>query len=416
MSFAFRPLLEPEFVTRAFTVCLRYEHGQPIHPMDVMKIPEMRLLRLDDEVWVTTRDYGWVRRGQYLIGNPWLTEHLGFDQHDPKQQVMMLYDGLPDAIAGAHRVRGKYRFQKLERLDEFTETAELLIWYAYDMTRFPELVAMHTSTAENWVLNYPTTEDPNVLAALEEMIDASDPNDVLGRRNPRRIPLMCFMIQRLIAQAKLNITDVQLPRVERHLLVLANRMDQLRKHARLLKRVAGNVLRSERTTGITHDPSRWPIEAGYLRNAAAEMREKIPDRPIARCLTRTADNFDDAARALEDGNLDNVTFHLGVAERMMDFQDTLPPALLNLRLDLTRIVHFDLPCDAVVREALRMEGSRLINLARAEPYDQGLIGAPVAVPTINHLHAFRDCVEESARIPNALNGALFVLKQAIAPL
>ena len=416
MSRTFQPLLEPTFVTRPFVICLRYEHGKSVHPQDVIKVPEMLLIQLDDEVWVTAGDYEQVRKGQYLIGNPWLTERLGFDQHKPEQQVMMLYDGLVEAIAGAHRVRGKYRFQKLMQLDEFTETAEQLIWYAYDMTRFPELVAMHTSTAENWVLNYPTTEDPDVIAALEEMIDASDPTDVLGRRNPRRIPLMCFMIQRLVAQAKRNITGAQLPRVERHLLVLANRMDQLRKHSRELKRVAGNVLRSERTTGIAYDPSRWPTEADYLRTAAQEIREKVPDRPIVRCWNHTARNFDDAARALEQGLIGNVVLHLGVAERMLDFQDTFPPALLALRLDLTRMVHFDLPQDAVVRETLRMEGSRLISLVRAKPYDQGLTGVPVAAPTIDRLHAFRDRVDESARNPDALKDALLTLRQIGAPL
>ncbi len=386
MSIEFRDLMSPTMLSRSLTVCLRYEHGRPIEPDDVVQIPEIGLVELDPRaVYVAAEGVAPVRSGQYLVYNSWLTEHLHLNVHVPAQQVFMMYDGLPDAISGQHKVRGKYHYVKLPNLEGFDSVTEQLIWYAYDMTRFPELIALHTSTAENWAMNYPFTQDQRVLASLAEMLEIADPNDTLGRRNPRRMTLMCFMIQRLIAQAKISIEDVHLPHVERNLLVLANRQDQIVKRCREIRRVAGNALRSGRTTGDAHDPSRWPIEAESWRTLACELQNKVPDRPVCHSLQHTMRNFRAAGEALDHNDLTKAIKNLEIAERMMDLQAEIAPRLLRLRLDLGRITHFNLPHDAHVQSQLRKEIEETRRTLQQGNYDVGLTGALVAQPAIEAL-------------------------------
>lgn len=412
MSVTFAPLLDPTFVERPLTVCLRYQHDEPVGQKDVIDIPPTALTVLDPGfVFVTNESVGPIRPGEYLVYNPWLTEYLRRDPHDPAQQTFVLYDGLDDALSGFHRARGKYHYVKLPNIEAFGQTTETLIWYAYDLTRFPELITAHMNTVDHWVMNYPTTHDPDVLLALDEMIEASDPSDVLNRHNPRRIPLMCFMIQRLLAKSQRNIHEVALPRVERTLLVLANRHDQIVEQSRLIRRVAGNALRSARTTGEAFDPARLPIEAQYLRQLTQEIIFKVPDRPIARCWVHTARNLQEAAGALDRQNLKEAIAHLEVVERMMTLQAEIAPRLLTLRLDLGRILHFHLPMSAVLRENLGLEGREIRMFLQSGHYDVGLRGALVAAPAIDRLYAFKDRINEGD-----FESALTTIQQAKAAM
>lgn len=409
MPITFQPLLNPTLDERPLTVCLRYEHGKKVCQEDIIQIRAIVLTVLDKGfVYVTNEGRGPILPGQYLIYNQWLTEKLRRDPNNPAEQVFLIYDGVDDALAGFHRVRGKYRYMKVPNLEAFGQTTEKLIWYAYDMKRFPELVSAHEELVDHWVMNYPTTEDADLLAALDEMIDASDPDDILGRRNPRRIPLMCFMIQRLLAKSQCNIRDVAMPRVERTLLVLADRHDQIVEQSKLIRRVAGNALRSARTTGDAYDPARLPIEASYLRQLAEEILFKVPDRPISRSWTNTAHNLLYAAIALEQQDMDEAVHHLEIVERMMTLQAEIAPRLLTLRLDLGRVVHFKLPMtNEVLREAIRLEGRNIRVALQGGDYDVGLRGKLVAAPAVEHLYVFHDRI-----IENDLTGALAAIKQA----
>lgn len=242
-----------------------------------------------------------LRAGCILSRNLKVSERLnGGSVQEQVDQVFISYDGVYKARRGVGHADRRYRSREIPANKKLSGSLDELVRTSWELHKVDEdgrqaFVLIATRAAKD----YGTPIDETKVRAQARALQAGTLNDITGRFNPGRIPLICFAGEHELASRIQAVRGIG-RRMSFREAVLEHFIDRLREIVLEVSRSQQHRLRNE---WLAPGPNRTPKyvrqEADRLTDAAMRLRA-IVTRPFSRSFHRSADDLDAAAQLLRE--------------------------------------------------------------------------------------------------------------------